>query len=45
MLVWVHTEDLEGMRLGGAVVLERDVDDPIARAVQLQDHGAGGLIV
>ena len=44
-LVWVHTQDLEGMGFGGAVVLERDVDDPIARAAQLQDHGAGGLIV
>ncbi|MDY6875925.1 MAG: M20/M25/M40 family metallo-hydrolase [Chloroflexota bacterium] len=44
-LVWVHAEDLEGMHFGGAVVLERDVDDPITRAVQLQDHGAGGLIV
>ncbi len=44
-LVWVHTEDLEGMRFGGAVVLERDVDDPAARAVQLQDHGAGGLVI
>ena len=44
-LVWVHTEDLEGLRFGGAVVLEQDVDDPVARAGQLQRHGAGGLIV
>jgi len=44
-LVWVRTGDLEGMRFGGAVVLERDVRDPTARAAQLEDHGAGGLIV
>jgi Zn-dependent M28 family amino/carboxypeptidase len=44
-LVWVHTDNLEGMSFGGAVVLERDVDNPIARAAQLQEHGAGGLIV
>jgi hypothetical protein len=44
-LVWVHAEDLEGMAFGGAVVLERDVEDPVARAAQLQEHGAGGVIV
>ncbi|MCK4314272.1 MAG: M28 family peptidase [Anaerolineae bacterium] len=44
-LVWVHAEGLEGMHFGGAVVLERDVGDLVARAGQLQDHGAGGLIV
>ena len=44
-LVWVHTQDLEGLRFGGAVVLERDVDDPFVRARELQEHGAGGLIV
>jgi Zn-dependent M28 family amino/carboxypeptidase len=44
-LVWVRAGNLEGMRFGGAVILERDVRDPIARAAQLQEHGAGGLIV
>jgi len=44
-LVWVHTQELEGLHFGGAVVLERDVVDPIARARELQEHGAGGLIV
>ena len=50
-LVWVQTRAggrgsiPAGMRFGGAVVLERDVRDPIARAAQLQNHGAGGLIV
>ena len=44
-LVWVHAGDLEGMRFGGAVVLERDVRAPAARAAQLEDHGAGGLII
>ena len=44
-LVWVRTRDLEGIRLGGAVVLEQDVRDPVARAAQLGEHGAGGLIV
>jgi len=44
-LVWVHTQDLEGLRFGGAVVLERGVDDPFVRARELQEHGAGGLIV
>ena len=45
-LVWVRADaNLEGMRFGGAVVLEQNVRSPIARAVQLQDHGAGGLII
>jgi hypothetical protein len=44
-LVWVHTQDLEGIRFGGAVVLEQNVEHPLARAAQLQRHGAGGLIV
>jgi len=44
-LVWVRSGDLAGMRFGGAVVLEWDVRDPVARAAQLADHGAGGLIV
>ena len=49
-LVWVHTQDLEGLRFGGAVVLERDVDDAdgyawLERAREVQEHGAGGLIV
>jgi len=44
-LVWVSVGDLEGMRFGGNVVLERGVDNPLARAAQLQDHGAGGLVV
>ena len=44
-LVWVQAGDLEGLRFGGAIVLERDVRDPAARAAQLQARGAGGLIV
>jgi len=44
-LVWVHAEDLGGMQFGRAVVIEQDVPDPISRAAQLRDHGAGGLIV
>ncbi len=45
-LVWIRTgSNLEGLRFGGAVVLERSVRDPIARAEQLQAHGAGGLVI
>lgn len=36
---------LEGMRFAGAVALERDVDDPIERATDLQARGASGLVV
>jgi len=44
-LVWVHTENVEGMNFGGAIVLAQDVDDPAALAARLQHYGAGGLIV
>lgn len=44
-LVWVRGRDLEGLRFGGAVVLEQGVDDPPARATELAERGAGGLIV
>lgn len=44
-LVWLRSGDLEGMRFGGAVVLERGVSDPEGRARLLQEHGARGLIL
>jgi Zn-dependent M28 family amino/carboxypeptidase len=44
-LVWLHTEDVEEMSFGGAIVLKQDVDDPAALATRLQHYGAGGLIV
>jgi len=44
-LVWVRAGNLEGIRFGGAVVLERNVRAPLARAAQLEGHGASGLIV
>ncbi len=44
-LVWMPADDLEGVGFGGAVVLDRGVDDLVARAAQVQDHGASGLIV
>jgi Zn-dependent M28 family amino/carboxypeptidase len=46
-LTWVHTDDLERLGFGGAVVLvqEQEVEDPIAYAARLQRSGAGGLIV
>jgi len=43
-LVWVRASSLEGLRFGGAVVMERNVRDPVARAAQLAECGAGGLI-
>ncbi len=44
-LVWAREEGLADVYFGGAVVLQRDVRNPIARAKQLQEHGAGGLII
>ena len=44
-LVWLPGTDLEGLRFDGAVVVERNVDDPWRRACDLADHGASGLIV
>ncbi|MCP4538435.1 MAG: M28 family peptidase [Chloroflexi bacterium] len=47
-LVWVNAEDLAEMYFDGAVVVEQDSGDMMSldrRAAQLQEHGAGGLIV
>jgi len=44
-LVWMSADDLEGVGFGGAVVLDQGVDDPVARAAQVQAHGASGLII
>jgi len=44
-LVWIRASDLEGMHFGGAVALERDVRDPIARAIELEERGAEGLLI
>lgn len=44
-LVWLNDGGLEGLRFGGTVVIERDVSDAVARAAQLAEHDAGGLIV
>ncbi len=44
-LLWLNASDLEGMRFGGAVVIEANVSDPIARAAELEAHAAGGLVV
>lgn len=43
-LVWVRAGDLEGMRFGGAVVLERQPADPELRLAQLADRGASGVV-
>ena len=42
-LVWVRPNNLEGMRFGGAVVLEQDMS--MERAQQLEEHGAGGVVI
>lgn len=42
-LVWVRPSNLEGMRFGGAVAIEEDISD--TRVQQLEEHGAGGVIV
>ena len=42
-LVWVRQGNLEGMQFGGAVALEENISD--ARIQQLEEHGAGGVIV
>ncbi|MGD1991620.1 MAG: M20/M25/M40 family metallo-hydrolase [Anaerolineae bacterium] len=44
-LVWLRPRSLEGLHFGGAVVIEQHVGDPLARAAELQAHGAGGLII
>ncbi|MFP4346116.1 MAG: M20/M25/M40 family metallo-hydrolase, partial [Anaerolineales bacterium] len=50
-LVWLQTPGGQGsaalgrLRFGGAVVLERDVEEPLEHALLLQERGAGGLIV
>jgi hypothetical protein len=44
-LVWVSFTDLEGLRFDGALVIGRDVADPAQLATELQEHGAGGLII
>ena len=44
-LVWLASTDLEGLRFGGALVVERDVSRPLERAVALEEHGAAGLII
>ena len=42
-LVWIRPSRLEGMYFGGAVVLEQDID--VERAQQLEEHGAGGVVI
>lgn len=53
-LVWLRggrgqglpfTTRVEDLRFGGNIVVERGVEDPVARAAQLQALGASGLIV
>jgi Zn-dependent M28 family amino/carboxypeptidase len=44
-LVWVSLADLEGLRFDGALVIGSDIDDPVQRAIDLEERGAGGLIV
>jgi Zn-dependent M28 family amino/carboxypeptidase len=43
--VWVSSVDLEGLHFDGALVIEEDVRDPAHRAAQLEERGAGGLII
>ncbi|HEY75488.1 MAG TPA: M20/M25/M40 family metallo-hydrolase [Thermoflexia bacterium] len=43
-LVWVRPSDLEGMRLGGAVVIEQEPSDPQVRLAQLVERGARGVV-
>ncbi|MBU0704858.1 MAG: M28 family peptidase, partial [Chloroflexi bacterium] len=42
-LVWIRPGHLEGMYFGGAVVLEQDIS--VERAQQLEEHGAGGVVI
>lgn len=44
-LVWVRNPRPEELRFDGAVVLEQSVRDPLARAEELAERGAGGLVV
>jgi hypothetical protein len=44
-LVWVSATDLEELRFDGALVIGRDASNPAQRASELQEHGAGGLII
>ncbi|HHS96669.1 MAG TPA: M20/M25/M40 family metallo-hydrolase, partial [Chloroflexi bacterium] len=43
-LVWVRAGSLEGMRFGGAVVVEREPSDPEVRLARLAERGAGGVL-
>jgi len=44
-LVWVRDPRLEELHFDGAIVIEQSVRDPLARAGQLAERGAGGLVV
>ena len=44
-LVWLSSDNLEGLHFGGAVVLREDVQDSAVYAAELQARGAGGLII
>lgn len=44
-LIWINEDRLEGLYFGGSVILERNVESPLERAADLEEHGAGGFIV
>jgi aminopeptidase YwaD len=44
-LVWVRADALEGLSFDGAIVIEGGGGDAAERAAQIEEHGAGGLIL